>query len=327
MDPGRLAGWFVANVDGLEPPLRIDELGPSAVRVEDGTGRAWVVRLGGHDAAREHRVLCALAPTAVPVPAAAGVCTDVSVLGTSFGVTAFVDGHVLRTRGDAEKRLDPAGRRVAGETLVDALAALHDVDVDAAGLGDLGPRSGYMAAQLDRWRRRVAGGQAAAGRCLLLVHDLADFLQARLPPDPAQPSIVHGDFRLDAAVVDDAGSVQAVLGWSGATLGDPLMDLGQLLAYWTDPGQDNEALGVAPTSVDGFPARRDIAARYAERSGTDLDRLELYVGFAYWKLACILEEVYGRERTARPSETNYLDGLSHQVLRLADSARETLGGP
>ena len=326
LDAERLAAWFAAEL-GAESPLRFEELGPSTLRAEDGTGRAWVLRLGGHDVARAHRVVTALAGSDVPVPAPAGWCADDSIAGTPFSVTGFVAGHVVRTANDAEKLLDVDGRRAAGEGLVDALAALHAVDAEAAGLGDLGPRQGHLAGQLARWRRRLESGEDAAGRCLLLVHDLGGFLEPRLPPEPAVPSLVHGDYRLDSVVVDATGAVAAVLGWQGAALGDPLFDLGQLLAYWTDPGEKNHALGVSPTAVAGFPRRREVALRYAERTARDLDRLDVYVGFAYWKLACILEEVYGRERAAGRADATYLDSLSHQVLALAEAAREILGGP
>ncbi|MGH9155758.1 MAG: phosphotransferase family protein [Acidimicrobiales bacterium] len=326
-DVERLSGWFVANVDEITPPLRLERLGEFAAMVQDGAGRAWVVRRGGHDAARHHRVVCALAGGAVPVPAPAGFCADQSVIGAPFSVRQFVEGNVVASASDAAKMLDPDGRLAAGDGLVDALAALGAVDVDRVGLGDLGPRQGYLAGQVARWRRRLETGQEASGRCLLLVHDLAGYIEARLPPEPAVPSLIHGNYRLDTVVLGDDGRVRAVLGWSGATLGDPLVDLGQLLAYWTDPGQENEALGVAPTAVAGFPGRREVALRYAEQSGRDLDRLSIYVGFAYWKLACILEEVHGRARAGGRADAAYLDELSHQVLRLAGSAREALGGP
>ncbi|MGH9165384.1 MAG: phosphotransferase family protein, partial [Acidimicrobiales bacterium] len=212
-------------------------------------------------------------------------------------------------------------------SLVDALAELHAVDVDAAGLGDLDRHDGLVARQLERLGAQVTEIQDEAARCLVLVHDLHRYLADRAPAEPPSPSIVHGEYRFDNAVVGDDGTLRAVLDWEAATLGDPLVDLGQLVVYWTDPGQENEALGASPTAVAGFPSRREVVERYAERSGRDLDRVEFYVGFAYWKLACTLEAVYARQRAHGRADPEALDTLSHQVVRLAESAREALGGP
>lgn len=339
IDEERLAGWMASAVAEATPPIEIHPLtgdrSDGAFWIGDAAGRAWVLRRpparrptpSAEDLARTHKVLRALAGTAVPAPVPVAFCTDDTVAGAPFSLIEFVDGHVLAGPADAEKLLDAAGRRLAAESLVDALVAIHDVDVDAVGLGDLAPRHGHMARQLELWHHSTLAGQGAARRCLLLVHDLHGYLAERLPPEPSRPSIVHGDYRVDSAILADDGRVRAVVHWEGAILGDPLADLADLMVCWADPGGQNEALGVTTTAVAGFPTRGEVAQRYAERSGRDIDDLAFFVGFAYWKMACSLEGVYGRERADGRVGADQLDELSRHVLRLAESSRETLGGP
>jgi aminoglycoside phosphotransferase (APT) family kinase protein len=123
----------------------------------------------------------------------------------------------------------------------------------------------------------------------------------------------------------DDGSVRAVLDWEICTLGDPLADIGLLMVYWTEPGDEAAILGVTPTTVPGFASRADVAAWYAERSGRDLSRLDFYVAFGYWKLACILQGVYARYvGGATAGDRSSVDGFAHSVVTLAETARRTL---
>ncbi|MDP9402904.1 MAG: phosphotransferase family protein [Actinomycetota bacterium] len=344
---GRLGAWFAANVAGSAPPLTAAALpwGRSNLtyRVTDSAGRAWALRRPpqgavpgspAHDLGREHRILVALAPTAVPAPAPVAFCDDESVIGAPFSVTEHVAGHVLREPADAEAALDEAGRRRAGQSFTDTLVAIHAVDVDAPGLADLGlggggGGGGDIASQLRRWYSEARAAQDITGRGVLLIEDMHRHLCANVPPDAgaAPLSLVHGDYRLDNVMVDDDGETVAVLDWETASLGDPLAELGLLLAYWTNPGEQNVALGgVAPTAAPGFPTRSEVAVRYAERSGRDLAHLHFYLAFAYWKLACILEGVYARQMAqaarANRDDRDTLAPFAAQVVRLAEAARE-----
>lgn len=343
-DLERLGAWFAVNVAGAVPPLSVEPLtGPRSnlnYRVTDSTGGAWVLRRppqgavpgsGAHDVEREHRILVALAGGAVPVPAPVGFCGDTSVTGAPFFVTDHVDGHVLREPTDATSALDEAARRRAGESFTDALVALHAVDTERAGLADLGAGtgSGDIASQLRRWYGEARAAQELTGRGVLLIEDVYRHLCANLPPEAATAplSLVHGDYRLDNVIVDDHGNVVAVLDWEAASLGDPLVELGLLLAYWTNPGEQNIALGgAAPSAAPGFLTRSEIALRYAETSGRDLAHLAFYLAFAYWKLACILEGVYARQlaQAARADRDDraVLAPYADQVVRLAEAAWE-----
>jgi aminoglycoside phosphotransferase (APT) family kinase protein len=200
------------------------------------------------------------------------------------------------------------------------LAAIHAVDPDAVGLGDLGRKDGYVERQLKRWYRQFEQSKLREVPDVDRVHELL------LADVPAQvgTSIVHGDYRLDNCLVDDAGEVTAVLDWEICTLGDPLADLGLLCVYWNDPEDDSPALGVSPTTAEGFPRRAELVARYAQRSGRDVGAIDYYTAFGYWKLACILDGVYTRYATGAMGAGTGYEHFNTQVVRLAELARETL---
>jgi aminoglycoside phosphotransferase (APT) family kinase protein len=172
------------------------------------------------------------------------------------------------------------------------LVRLHGLDPDAVGLGELTRRrEGYLERQLSRWHRQLEAGRT---RELPLLDEVHARLVAAVPSQ-GSATIVHGDYRLDNLILDPtSGRIQAVLDWELTTLGDPLADVGLLQVYWAEPGDPVLPLLDSPTTVAGFPSRRAVAERYAATSGRDLTDLDYYVAFGYWKLACILEGVYGR---------------------------------
>lgn len=276
-----------------------------------------------HDMDREWRIITALARTEVPVPAAVARCEDAAITGAPFYVMEFVDGLVVRDAEIARGELDEASRRAAAWSLVDTLVDLHRVDPDEVGLGDLARREDYVARQLKRWDRQVREGSA---RDLPLLHEVHDRLAASIP-DQGPATIVHGDYRLDNLIVSPAGEVRAVLDWELCTLGDPMADLGLLMVYWSE-SEDEEVLplGSSPTTVEGFPTRREVADRYAERSGRDIAELDYFQAFGYWKLACVLEGVYTRFAAgAYAHEDEGVKAFGQVVLQLVDKAAETAG--
>jgi aminoglycoside phosphotransferase (APT) family kinase protein len=311
LDRARLQGWFEANVAGVKPPLAYERIAGGrsnlTFRVTDAGDGAWILRrpplgstLGSaHDMGREHRILTGLARTAVPAPTPVALCSDVRVTGAEFYVMDFVDGVVLRDEADVEATFAEPDRRRVGEALVDTLVELHAVDPDAAGLGELGRRDGYAERQLRRWKRQWDDSKTRELEAMEEAHRL---LAARVPQQ-RDTSIVHGDYRLDNAIVTPAGDVAAVVDWELCTLGDPLADLGLLLDYWAQPGDEVVPLTRAPTLAAGFPTREELAARYAERSGRDIAQLDFFVALGYWKLAAILEGVYARYAAGAYGET------------------------
>ena len=300
VDAERVTEWFRAHVAGVEPPLHFELIAGGrsnlTFRVDDAAGGRWVLRrppLGevlatAHDMSREHRIISALGPTTIPVAPAIGLCTDDAVNGAPFYVMDFVDGRVVRDYAAAEA-LGIDERARAGASIVDVLADIHAVDVDAVGLGDLGRREGYIERQLTRWYGQFLKSKT---REVATIDEVHAALSERVPPQgPA--TIVHGDYRLDNCMLDADGSVLAVLDWEICTLGDPLADVGLLLVYWGDPDNPSSFLPT-PTTAEGFPGRDELLARYSARSGREVTGIEYYEAFGYWKLACILEGVYAR---------------------------------
>lgn len=238
LDPERLR----AHLDRARPGLvsgplraRLIEGGRSNLTyvVTDGTGQ-WVVRrppLGhvlatAHDMKREHRVISALHPTAVPVPEPVLLCEDESVLGSPFYVMEYVAGTPYRT-AEQLAPLGPERTRAAVLSLVDTLVELHAVDPESVGLGDFGRPEGFLDRQLRRWGKQL---DASRNRPLGGIDELHAALGRDLPASPA-PTVVHGDYRLDNVLIGDDDRINAVLDWEMSTLGDPLTDLGLLVMY------------------------------------------------------------------------------------------------
>jgi aminoglycoside phosphotransferase (APT) family kinase protein len=302
LDTGPVSAWLARAVDGAVPPFTFDLIAGGhsnlTYRVTGADGQRFVLRrppLGhvlpsAHDMGREHRIISALGPTPVPVPPALGFCDDEAVNGAPFYVMGFVDGFVLRDRDAAETALPVSARRVAGDEIVGTLAAIHAVDPDGVGLGDLGRHEGYIARQLKRW---YGQWNAAKTSDLPAVDRVHDALLERIP-EQGPVAVVHGDYRLDNCMLAGDGRVLAVLDWEICTLGDPLADVGLLHVYWTGPDDPPTAWAGFATTAPGFPNRDDLLERYAKVSGRDLGAIDFYVAFAFWKLACILEGVYAR---------------------------------
>src|SRR5215475_9829152 len=312
-----VTNWLLSHVEGIAPPVSFELISGGrsnlTYAVTDAVGRKVVLRRPpvshvlstAHDMAREYRVISALRDTDVPVAPALAFCADETINDRPFYLMEFVDGHVLRDSKGTEAVLDVPRRRVAGEQLIDVLAAIHRVDVDAVGLGDFARRDGYLERQLRRWHGQFAKSQEQAKeigvyRPIPLVDEVHKMLADRLPVQQGT-AIVHGDYRLDNTIMSGDGRIMAVLDWELCTLGDPLADVGTLVAYWAEePGRQGPSSAVATmaqsaaTGLAGFPSRTEIADRYAANSGRDLANLNFYVAFAYWKLACILEGVFVR---------------------------------
>ena len=219
-----------------------------------------------HDVLREHRILAALAPDgSVPVPRPLAVCDDESVLGAPFFVMEALAGDAIRFElppALADAPLET--RHELGMQIADALAALHTVEPAAVGLGDLGPPAGYVPRQIKRWRGQLEHARVRP------VPDLdwaAEWLEAHQPPEPAAIRIVHGDYRLDNVIFSQSPPARllGVVDWELATLGDPLADLGWLLAFWYEPSDPTPALKIMPrvTMQPGlpFPRRADRPLR------------------------------------------------------------------
>ncbi|WP_433348627.1 phosphotransferase family protein [Micromonospora sp. CA-111912] len=277
-----------------------------------------------HDMAREHRIISALAPTAVPVPEALLFCPDTDVIGAPFYLMEKVDGEVFRSRSQTDPLTD-GQRRDLATAMMDTLAALHTVEPAAVGLADFGRPEGFLGRQVRRWAGQL---DQSRSRPLPGVDELRDALAGSVPEGANAGRIVHGDYRLDnllatvgtganapapaasgAATGTDSAeeahgtlgapvSVRAVLDWEMATLGDPLADLGLLLTYWTVLGDSDAAVdnpvadGLGPRA--GFPSGAELIDRYAGRSDVDVGPLHWHVALGCFKLAVICEGIHYR---------------------------------
>jgi aminoglycoside phosphotransferase (APT) family kinase protein len=246
-----------------------------------------------HDMGREVAVLSKLAPVYARAPAVIAFESTGDVLGAPFYLMERRRGVILRKQLPAELAGDHARVRRICELLVDALVDLHAVDYVGAGLGDFGKPAGYIHRQVTGWSERYTQSQTDE---IPAITSVAAWLAANEPADGA-PSLIHNDFKFDNVIFDrDLDSITGVLDWEMATIGDPLMDLGTAISYWaqqSDPAAYH-ALPFGPTASPGMLTRREIAARYLERSGRRADSLVFYYAFGLFKTAVIAQQIYFR---------------------------------
>jgi aminoglycoside phosphotransferase (APT) family kinase protein len=332
IDRAGVEGWFESNVPDVELPLSFERISGGrsnmTFAVRDEAGHAWALRrpplgkrLGSaHDMGREFYVISALQGTAVPVAPVVGLCEDEEVNGAPFYVMGFVEGPVLRSAEDATA-FSEEERDAIGERVVDTLVAIHEVDPDEVGLGELGRKEAYVERQLRRWQGQW---EKSKTRELSVVDSVHDRLAARVP-EQGPATIVHGDYRLDNMILSPSGEVAAVVDWELCTLGDPLADVGLLLVYWSQEGDEFMPLFAPATIAPGFPKRDAVLERYAERSGRDLSEIDFFVALGYWKLAIILEGVYARYASGQYGKTDEgFQEFAKIVERLADAASDAV---
>jgi aminoglycoside phosphotransferase (APT) family kinase protein len=331
IDRAGVEAWFTENVADVTLPLEFERISGGrsnlTFAVTDASGRRWALRrppLGkglasAHDMGREHKVISALVATPVPVPPTVGLCEDESVNEAPFFVMDFVEGPVLRTQQAAVDAFGEGQRRAIGERVADTLVAIHAVDPDQVGIGDLGRKQDYVARQLHRWRGQW---EKSRTREVPLIDQVHERLAARIPEQVAA-TIVHGDYRLDNMILSRAGEIAAVVDWELCTLGDPLADVGMLMVYWAEAGDELIPLRDLPTTAPGFPGREQVKARYAELSGRDLSEIDFYVALGYWKLAIILQGIIARVAAGQYGQGTDDGGETAEfVERLAREADE-----
>ncbi len=335
IDAPRVSRWMVEHIAGAVAPFSFEIIAGGrsnlTFTVVGADGARFVLRrpptgavlATAHDMAREHTIISAVGRTDVPVPPALGLCADVEVNGAPFYVMGFVDGVVLDSPDKAEVMTVDA-RRAAAEHLIDVLADLHAVDVDAVGLGDLARRDGYVERQIKRWSAQWATSKT---RELPAIEEVAERLGARVPEQHGV-SIAHGDYRFGNCLTDTAhGRITAVLDWELCTLGDPLADVGYLGVYWADPGAAQERPN-DPTGIEGFPTYAELVDRYAARTGRDVSEIDYYRAFAGWRLAVISEGVYARflhnAMGGQQLDDETLDAFKSGTERLAAEALDAM---
>jgi aminoglycoside phosphotransferase (APT) family kinase protein len=255
-----------------------------------------------HDMAREHRWLSALHPLFPLAPRPYLVCEDVSVIGSVFYAMERRRGLVVRHEDVPAWAERPEDCRKVSHALVDTLAELHRIDVAAHGLSGIGKPAGFVGRQVRGWSERWQRSKTDA---VPEMEALSEWLVERLPPDPQPPAIVHGDFKLDNVMLDpaDCGRLVAVFDWEMCALGDPLVDLGILLAYWppSAPGERK----APPALHDAWPGHDAIVERYAAKSGRDVSAVGYYETFALFKVAVVIQQIYFRYSRGQTDDARF----------------------
>lgn len=288
-------------------------------RIESSEG-TWVLRRPpdgllaptAHNVLREYSVLEAVKRGEFPAPHPLVACDDPHVIGVPFFVMDHIEGLILRDRAEAEL-LDPRQRRAAAEAAISTLARLHALDYEVCGLRRSPSSEPFLRRQISRWseqwnRWRIEG-----------VGEMDELAQALVAsaPDDEDLSVVHGDYRLDNVILNPRdGSVAAVLDWELATVGDPLADLGLLLAYWADADAEPLFPHQDFTGLPGFPSRSEAATLYERLSGRGLARFPVYVAFGYFKWAAIRAGIYARYRAGSYTGSDG-EAMATSVLAIA----------
>jgi aminoglycoside phosphotransferase (APT) family kinase protein len=333
LDASATAAWLVDEA-GLRHPVRFARIGQGQSNLTylaiDADDRRVVLRrppLGlllasAHDIAREHRILRALQDTPVPTPGVIAFTEDSTITDVPLLAMEHVDGLVVDSLTIAEG-LTPDTRARLGRALAETLATVHATDLTSTGLVDLASHSPYAARQLKRWRRQW---EASRTRDLPVVEELADRFAATMP-EQRELALVHGDFHLlNVIAAPDGSAIRAILDWELCTLGDPLADLGGMLAYW--PQASDPPGGAYPaTRLEGFPSRKQMVELYANASGRDVSPLPFWHALGLWKIAIICEGVRRRalddprneSESGAPSE-QLIDELLEQAHHVAFEA-------
>lgn len=334
----RLEAYLLEHLPGTVGPLRVEQFTSGysnltyLLQLGPGPGAQELVLRRppfgnrvetAHDMAREHRVLSRLHGIYPLAPRALLYCDDSSILGAPFYVMERCRGVILHREVHRHLEPEPAVALRLSESFVDNLAALHGLDFEAAGLGDLGRPEGYARRQVDGWRRRYAGARTHDWP---EVEEIQRWLEERIPTE-AGAALVHNDYKYDNLVLDpqDLTRIRAVLDWEMCTVGDPLMDLGTTLAYWIDPGEGSEvaALGLLPAPFPGSLTRRGLAERYAGATGAATGDLLFYYCFGLFKIAVIAQQIYARYAKGHTRDERFAH-LHHAVAALGRRAVEAV---
>ncbi len=326
LDADRLGAWMAANVEGFTGPLAIRKFagGQSnpTYRLDAPSG-AYVLRRkpfgallpSAHAVDREYAVIAGLYPTGFPVARPYGLCTDDAVIGTWFYIMSMVDGRTIWDGSLPQSA--PPERTAIYHAMIDTLAALHNVDVDGAGLGDFGKPGNYFERQVGRWTKQY---RAAETEAMPDMEALIDYL-ARTIPEQTRTTIVHGDYRIDNMIfAPDAPRVAAVLDWELSTTGDPLADFSYLMMNWLTPADSRAGLLGLDLPALGIPTLDEAVARYCAATGRDgVPDLNWYFAFGLFRLASIVQGIKKRVIDGTASSA-HAGEMAERVPYLAERA-------
>jgi aminoglycoside phosphotransferase (APT) family kinase protein len=278
----------------------------------------------GHDMYREYRIMSALKPVFPAVPETLYYTDDASVIGAEFYVMERVEGHLIHTEIPKEWNWGEGETRNLCTSFFDKLIELHQVDYEAIGLGDFGRPNGYVERQILGWNKRY---ERALTPDVDPFEDVRDWLDASRPKTEQGVGLLHGDYRIDNLILDldDPTKINAILDWEISALGDPLMDLGNTLAYWiedSDPAA-MKALSRQPSSAPGMMSRKEILTYYAEKTGADVSNFHFYYIYGVFRLAVILQQIYYRYYHGQTKDERFKP-YGHLVNVLGGVARDRM---
>lgn len=279
---------------------------------------------GAHDMVREAKIMQALKPVYRYVPDVLALCQDETVLGCDFYVMQRLVGVIPRQDFPPELALTPARTRALCLDVIDKLVELHQVDIKAAGLESLGKGEGYVSRQISGWSERLRNAHTPDTRDFA---EVIAWLEARKPAGEVAITLIHNDYRFDNVVLaPDDLAVIGVLDWEMATLGDPLMDLGNSLAYWVQADDDPvfQSMRRQPTNAPGMLTRDEVIAYYGEKTGWKVDNFDFYLVYGLFRLAGIAQQIWYRyyhQQTTNPAfaqfgpMVNYLEQRCLSLIR------------
>ncbi|MBS1811796.1 MAG: phosphotransferase family protein [Acidobacteria bacterium] len=275
-----------------------------------------------HDMPREYRMLAAIHPVFPLAPKPYVLCEDTAIIGVPFYLMERRRGIIIRRDLPPEMGDDLSLRRRVSESLIDALADLHTVDIEKNNLMHLGKPVGFVARQVKGWSERWARAKTTE---VPEMEHLVEWLRDRMPPDPSRPTLLHNDYKLDNVILDanNPARLVAILDWEMCALGDPLVDLGLLLCYWSQKG-DSEARREAISGVTVLPgwfSRAEVVERYAARTGTDVSNITYYEVLALFKLTVVIQQIYYRYFVGQTNDERFAE-FGKRVAGLAEAGWE-----
>ena len=275
-----------------------------------------------HDMGREFKVLRLLKKHYSKVPAPVAYCEDIEVIGAPFYIMERLQGNILRAANAPKMQLSPEVLGLSSQSLVDNLVTLHGLDIDATGLIQLGKPDGYVQRQVEGWIKRYYNSETDKIESL---DSVAEWLNSNLPVEH-KAAFIHNDYKYDNVIFnpDNLADIVGVLDWEMATVGDPLMDLGGTLAYWSEPTDSDEIKYFNLTWLPGNLTRQGVIDRYAEKSGRDVSNILFYYVFGLYKNAVIAQQIYARWKQGHSKDPRF--GMLLPIIQgLGSRAVDALG--
>lgn len=330
----QLEEYLVDRIEGASKPLTVEQF-PSGF-----SNLTYLLKLGdqelvlrrppfgnkvasAHDMGREYKVLSALNPVYELAPKPLVFCEDEEIIGSNFYVMERRKGVILRQNRPENNEIPPEVLKGLGNSAVDNLAKLHLLDYESAGLGDLGKPEGYVERQVGGWTKRYLKAKTDDYPEMI---EVANWLSENMPVSN-QVALLHNDYKFDNLVLDpeDLTKIIAVLDWEMCTLGDPLMDLGSMLAYWVqgDDPQELQHFVTGPTNLPGNLSRMEIVERYSEKTSFESNNILFYYVFGLFKLAVIVQQIYYRYSQGFTKDPRFAK-LNYVVKSLGQGAAKSI---